>query len=594
MTTVPAPIAVRPAIAARLDWDRWSQRLAVIALLLLLVAFVVGPLLTIGVRSVTDDGGAFVGLRNFARFCRGPALGRSVGNTLVVGAATAAAAVLLAFPYAYAIARTAAPFRKLFLVLGMLPLYGPTMLYGIGLVYLFGNQGLVTHGFFGRLPVTVDVHLYGLVGIVMAETVATFPLALLVLTVSLSHADRRLYDAAASLGASGPRTFWRVTLPGCRLGLANAAAVAFVLAATDFGAPQVLGAKVPVLATEVYAQVVGLQDFSTGAVVSLLLLVPTVLACGVEAIARRRQSAALTAGSVPIVPDRRPARDALLVAYCAAVAGAVLLVSLTPLFVSLVRNWPYSLSNPGTVPGGVFTTEHFNFGRVADATGGGMMAYLDTLEVAVATAVAGTAVAFVAAYLVEKTRVLPAARSAARALAMIPLGLPGLVLGLSFALLFSRARLGPVANPLARLYGTAGILVACNVVHFLGVAFLTASGALRQLDGEFEQVASSLGVSGWRLLVRVTLPVCAPAVLEIATYFFVSATTTVSAVIFLQSADTPLASVAVINLDDAGWTQSAAAMAVLILVGNVLARAAVEPVIRLVRRRTSRWMRPAV
>jgi iron(III) transport system permease protein len=593
VTTAPAPILAHAP--ARLDLDRWSQRLAVLAVLALLATFVLGPLLMIVVRSVTDDAGAFVGLRNFAHYLRDAGFKRAAWNTVLVGVVTAAVTVSLAFPYAYAVARSRAPLRKLFLVLGLLPLYAPTMLYGISLVYLFGNQGLLTHGLFGRVPLRVDIHLYGPTGIVLAEVLATFPIAVLVLVVSLSQADQRLYDAAASLGASAARQFWAVTLPGCRLGLLNAAAVAFIFATTDFGAPQVLEVSkdFPVLATDVFAQVIGLQDFSAGAAVSLVLLVPAAIACGVDALARRCQSAALSARSVPLAPARRPMVDGLLFAYCGTVAVAILVVSLAPLFVSLVRNWPYSLSDRSLVPGSVFTLAHFDFDQIGDATGGGMSAYAETLEVAVATAVVGTAVAFLAAYLVEKTRVLPAARSAARVLAVLPLGLPGLVLGLSFAMLFGRARFGQVPNPLAALYGTAALLVACNVVHFLGVAYLTAAAALRQLDAEFELVAASLGTSSWRLLARVTLPVCMPALLEIATYFFVSATTTISAVIFLQSASTPLASVAVITLADAGKTQPAAAMAALVLAGNVVARAAVEPVARFARRRTSRWTRPA-
>jgi iron(III) transport system permease protein len=434
----------------------------------------------------------------------------------------------------------------------------------------------------------------------MAEILAAFPMAVLVLVVALTHTDRRLYDAAASMGASALRTFWTVTLPSCRLGIISAASIAFIFSTTDFGAPQVLGLKVGVLATDIYTQVVGLQNFSMGAAIAMILLVPTVLACGVEMAVRRRQSAMLSARSVPLIPARRPLLDWSLFSYCCLIAAAILLVTLTPLFVSLVRNWPYSLSAPAAVldqtthrPAGLFTLLHYDFDNIGAATGGGIAAYVDTLIVAAFTVIIGTVIAFLAAYLVEKSRVSALVRSTARVLAMIPLGLPGLVLGLAFSLLFSRSQWGPVPNPLAAIYGTLSILVACNIVHFVGVAFLTASAALKQLDGEFEQVAASMSVPTFRLLATVTIPICLPAILDIAVYYFVSATTTVSAVIFLQSASTPLASISVINLDDAGWTQSAAAMSVLILVGNVIVRVGAEPIMYLCRRMTRRWQAPA-
>ncbi len=560
------------------------------ALVVLLIAlFVLIPLLLVVVRSVLNGEGRFIGLANFARCFSTPSLRQSMVNTLAVGLITSAATVLLAFPFAYTVARTPVRVRRLFLVVGMLPLYAPTMLFGLGLIFLFGNQGLVTHGFFGRIPFSLDIGLYGRTGIVLAEIIATFPAAVLVLVVSLSNADRRLYEAASSLGASAYRTFWAVTIPACRLGLLSAASISFVLTVTDFGAPQVLGKRVTVLATDLYGQVVGLQDFGTGAAISLVLLIPTAIACGVELLLRRKQSAALTARSVPLTPHRRPVIDRAMTVYCALICSAIVIVVATPLVVSLVRNWPYSFSDPGRVRGSVFTLDHFDFASIADATGGGYQACFNTLLVAAVTAVAGTIAVFVTAYLVEKTGLASAVRATVRVLAVVPLGLPGLVLGLSFAVAFSPPRWGPVPNPVAGIYGTLWILVICNVVHFFGVGFLTASAAVKKLDDEFEHVAASLAVPAWRLLARVTIPICVPALLEIAVFNFVSTTTTISAVIFLQSTETPLASVSVVTLDDAGLTQSAAAMASLIVLGNVALRTAVSPFMRFCTTRASRW-----
>ncbi|MBM3557938.1 MAG: putative 2-aminoethylphosphonate ABC transporter permease subunit, partial [Alphaproteobacteria bacterium] len=120
------------------------------------------------------------------------------------------------------------------------------------------------------------------------------------------------------------------------------------------------------------------------------------------------------------------------------------------------------------------------------------------------------------------------------------------------------------ANPLNIFYRTMAILALCTVVHFYSVCHLTAVTALKQIDSEFESVSASLKVPFYRTFLAVTVPICLPAILDIGIYFFVNAMTTVSAVVFLYTADTALASVAVLNMDDAGDVAPAAAMAMLI------------------------------
>jgi iron(III) transport system permease protein len=146
-----------------------------------------------------------------------------------------------------------------------------------------------------------------------------------------------------------------------------------------------------------------------------------------------------------------------------------------------------------------------------------------------------------------------------------------------------------IANPFTFIYGTMAILVLSNIVHFYTVSFLTATTALRQLDKEFEIVSESMAVPFYRTFFRVTVPVCFPAIVEIAAYFFVSAMATVSAVIFLYNSHLPLASVAVVNMDDAGDTAAAAAMCMLIVVVNILVRLGAEGICWLFAGKTRQW-----
>src|SRR5262249_28718478 len=157
-------------------------------------------------------------------------------------------------------------------------------------------------------------------GIILAEVFYCFPHALLILAAALSATDARLYDAARTLGASPTKIFVTVTLPGVKFGLVSACFVVFTLVITDFGAPKAIGGKFSVMATEIYNQVSGQQNFTMGATVSVVLLVPAAVAFLVDRLVQRRQYALVTASAKPLAPSRRPLLDAVCFAYCAAIA----------------------------------------------------------------------------------------------------------------------------------------------------------------------------------------------------------------------------------------------------------------------------------
>jgi iron(III) transport system permease protein len=176
------------------------------------------------------------------------------------------------------------------------------------------------------------------------------------------------------------------------------------------------------------------------------------------------------------------------------------------------------------------------------------------------TAVCGTAVVFFGAYLSEKIKDFSLGRAAIRLLAIVPMAVPGLVLGLSYIFFFNHPD-----NPLNFLYRTMGILVISTIVHFYTVGHMMAVTALKQMDPEFEAAGASLKVPWYTTFRRVTVPVAVPAILDISIYLFVSAMTTVSALVFLYTPITALASIAVLNMDDAGDIAPAAAMAMMIV-----------------------------
>jgi iron(III) transport system permease protein len=331
-----------------------------------------------------------------------------------------------------------------------------------------------------------------------------------------------------------------------------------------------------VLATDVYKQVVGLQDFNMGAVVGIVLLLPAIGAFALQRWAEGKRSGTLTGRAVPYVPRPRMKRDLPLFLLCLFTALALIGIVGVAVWGSLIRFWPYNLS---------LTLDNYEFSRF-DSSGWG--AFATSLQMATITACIGTVIVFCVAYFLERgpqgsplARLL---RSTVGLLATAPLAIPGLVLGLAYIMFFNHP-----ANPLGFLYGTVAILVLNSLVHFYTVGHLTATTAIRQLDPEFEAVSSSLRVPIWTTFGRVTVPICLPAIMEIWVYIFVNAMTTVSAVIFLYGPDTKPASVAVVHMDEAGQASAAAAMACMLLAATVTVKLAQLALGSLVDRATQSW-----
>ena len=553
----------------------WTDRIGHFLLFLLavmLLAFLVAPLSAILIQSVESKDATFVGLENFIAYVQTPALKQSLWNSVWVSLVVTAVTMPAAFLFAYALTRSCMPFKGMFRTITLMPLLAPSLLSAISLTYWFGNQGLLK----GTMTSLGIVSIYGAPGIILAEIFSVFPHALMILVTALSLADARLYEAADAMGTTAARKFFTITLPGAKYGLISAAMVSFTLVITDFGIPKVIGGNFNVLATDIFKLVIGQQDFQKGAVVGLILLAPAFLTFAVDRIVQRKQTSTLTARAVAYAPAPSRGYDMLMTAYCVLVALLMFAVLGMAIFASFAKFWPYDLS---------MSLNHYALGLIDGEVG---VAFVNSLKMATATALIGTAVVFVGAYLMEKTRGVEWLRPILQLLALLPMAVPGLVLGLGYIFFFNAP-----ANPLNGLYHTLTLLVVCTIVHFYTTGHLTAVTALKALDAEFESVSASLKVPFFKTLWRVTLPICTPAMLDIARYFFINAMTTISAVVFLYSPDTKLAAIAILNLDDAGESGAAAAMAVLIAGASALATLLFIALGWWVNRRTQAWRRPA-
>ena len=488
------------------------------------------------------------GVGNFVNYFSTPALFKSIQNSLTIALVSTLITVVMAFWFAYALNRSCVRFKGLFRLIAMAPILVPSLLPGIALVYLFGAQGILKSLLFGA-------SIYGPIGIIIGSVFFTFPHAFLIISTALAISDARLYEAAVSLKASPWKTFWAVTIPGARYGLISAAFVVFNLVITDFGLPKVIGGQFNVLAVDIYKQVIGQQNFEMGAVVSVVLIIPAIFAFGIDRIVQSKQVALLTTRSVPFAPTPNAKMDQIFLIYCSVIGFFVVGMIGICQFAALIKFWPYDLS---------LSLNNYQFDKM---DGGGWGAYYNSIKLALLTAIIGTSVVFFGAYLVDKSNGFHTGRAIFQMFAMLPMAIPGMVLGLAYIFFFNNPD-----NPLNTIYGTMAILVVCTVTHFYTVSHLTAVTALKQMDREFESVSASLKQPTLKLFSRVTVPVCLPAILDISIYLFVNAMTTVSAVVFLYSPKTALASIAVLNMDDAGDIAPAAAMGMMIFYTNAAAR----------------------
>lgn len=559
------------------------QKLLIVLVVLGLVVALIFPLIQLMIVSMQDRSGNFIGLDNFVKYFTTRSLLQPLFNTLFVASLTGIISVTLGFFYAYALVRTDIRWKSFFKYVAFIPLFAPTMMYGIGLVNLFGNNGLITTGFFGLFQ-GVDINLYGPVGIVISLIFYTFPQTFLILIISLANTDYRLYEAADSFGSGVVRKLFSVTLPSVKYGLFSAFIIGFILSFTDFGAPIVVGGDYKVMAVDIYQQVVGQFNMSMGATVGVVLIIPAVIAFIADRIVQRKESSGISSKSVSYKIKPNKVRDRLYFTYCLVITGMIFTLIAAVLAPTFVKYWPYNFT---------LTSEHYTFKNVI----GGFQPFYNSLFIALVTAVIGTIMVFFGAYLFEKSRFLKTTRQVGYFFSIIPLALPGLAIGLAYIFFFNQVQFAipftniVIPNPLNGLYGTIWILVLANLIHFYSVNFFTATTALKKLDKEFEPVSESMNIPFYKTFARVTLPMSLPAILEMMVYFFVNSMTTISAVIFLYAPSTRPASVAIVDMVGAGEMAPAAALAVIILLTNIIVRFGYELLTKKIRNRANAWQR---
>ena len=459
-------------------------------------------------------------------------------NSLLTTLMATAISVGLSFALAYALCRSRVRFKSVLVVLFTVPMLIPSISHGMGLVLLFGDNGLVTN------LLGINIGLYGYTGIVMGSVLYSFPVSFLMFYDSFQYEDFTIYEAARVLGLSRMRQFMTITLPGMSRTILSAVLAVFTMVFTDYGVPLMTGGTAMTLPVYMYREVIGMMNFSGGAVVGVVLLLPAIAAFLMDL---RKSNEGGTASTItkPYFIEENKRRDIMVYIGFAVVLFLLCLPIVAFVCLSFVKQYPTDMS--------------FSLDNVKKLLSNGIgMYFVNSMAIALLTALVGTCLSYFSAFVTARSH-KAVANKVMHFVSMLSLAIPGVVLGLSFVLTFKGLP----------IYRTLFILVLVNIVHFFSSPYLMAYNSLTKFNPNLEDVAQSLGISKLRMLKDVYIPCTRSTIVEMYSYYFVNAMITISAVSFLMNFRTMPLSLMIPQLESQSFIEGTAMVSLLILFINL-------------------------
>ncbi len=547
------------------------------AVVALIIVFVFFPVSTILASAFADNSGNFAPSEFVAKFmdksiwgldCLTSDLRCGVAwNTLFLGLLVAFGTTALGLAFALIATRTDFRYKKLLRVMSVLPIITPPFVIGLALILLFGRSGALSNVLWEWFGVPRSRWIYGLPGVFIAQLLAFTPIAFLVLIGVVQGISPTLEEASQTLRAKSWTTFWTVTLPLMRPGLANAFLLGFVESLADFGNPLVLAGNYEVLSTKIFFAVVGAQqDQGRAAVLSIILLAFTLGAFWMQhAWLGKKVYTTVTGKGDSGIPLPLPRRVALA-SYFTAIPWAIFTVAVYAIIV--VGAFVRSMGRDYTP-----TFEHFLTAfRIEQAdwglyfSGSAWNSFFATVKIAALAAPLTAAIGLLTAYLLTRQRF-----SGQRSFefgTLLSFAIPGTVVGVSYILAFN--------VPPIEITGTGFILVMCFVFRNMPVGVRSGIATLSQIDKSLDEASLTLGARSSTTMRRVVLPLLRPAIVASLVYSFVRAMTAVSAVIFLVTAEYNMATTYIVGRVEAGEFGLAIAYSTALILVMLLAIVAIQ------------------
>lgn len=502
-------------------------------ILAILVLFVAIPLLLVVLSAGKED---------FAAVATSRVWHQAMLNTLIECVSSSVLSVLIGFIYAFAIVKADIPFKKFFRIIPLVHLITPPFVGGLAFILLLGRQGFITNRLLG-----LDVSIYGFWGLLIAQTLCFFPMAYLICTQTLQGINTNMEQAARSMGAGNFKIFCTVTLPLSATGILSSLLFIAVSVLSDFGNPLIVAGRFRVLAVEIYTQLTGWLNTGTSAVLGIVLVIPSVILFVLQNRLMNKTGTKLsTIGGKSSFNNSNnenscsKTANILLFIFVLIITIAILAQFLAIIAGSFQKLWGINTS---------FTTEHLKaaikYGRELK----------NSVIFALISAILSTIIAAVSSYFVHRTN-LPL-RKTIDTLAQLPSAIPGSLLGLSISI---------AANKLHFRVSTVLIIIAMTI-GFLPFSYKVISATYSQIKTTLDDGARALGANQLYVLGTILIPVSTGGIFSGFIYSFIRGVGTLSAVIFLVSFNTPLASVRILNLAEQGfWGKSAALALILTLI----------------------------
>jgi iron(III) transport system permease protein len=444
-------------------------------------------------------------------------------------------AIAAAYMLAICVVRTNMRFREIFGVFAALPMLIPSISHGMGLILLFGSNGILT-----RL-LGINQSIYGFNGIVLGSVFYAFPVAFLMLSDILKYEDGSPYEAAAVLGIPKSGQFFSITIPYLRKPLISVIFAVFTLIFTDYGVPLMVGGRFTTLPVLMYQEVIGLLNFNRGSVIGSFLLIPAIIAFLFDVLNKDSGNQNFTI--LEKFKKENPLRDVVATVYTLFICLIIALPLVIFVILTFISKYPVDLS---------FSLS--NIEKTLNMSAGKYL--INSLIIALSVSVLGTVLAYTIAYFTARTS--GKISKTLHLISITSLAIPGLVLGLSYVLFFKGSL----------LYGTLAILILVNIIHFLASPYLMAYNSLCKLNGNLEDVGLTLGISRFFVIKDCLIPQTRLTIFEMISYFFVNSMMTISAVSFLNTVRNKPISLMITQFEAQLFLEGAAFVSLIILVCN--------------------------
>lgn len=458
-------------------------------------------------------------------------------NSLKISCITTFISVNLGLALALSLQRTQIKCKSLLAILLTLPMLVPSISHGMSLTVLFGTNGIISK------LLNLEGTIYGFFGIIIGSVLYSYPVAFLMFNDVLKYQDSTPYEAATILGIPKSNITLNITMPYLKKPLIATIFSVFTMVITDYGVPLMIGGKTTTLAVIMYQEVLGQLEFGKGSVIGLLLLIPAIITFIFNTVLKKQSNSNHTTKTFQLKKNRK--RDSLAYFICTAIIFIIILLVLAFAIVAFTVKYP-----------GNMTPTFNNIVKMFTLRGDAYL--LNSIIIAFCVATLGSGMAFTTAYLTAR---IPSKLSHTLHLFSITtLAIPGLVLGLSYAMTFNSTF----------IYGTIAILILVNTMHFFASPYQMMYNSLNKINENIENVGKTLGINKTRIIFNIIIPQCKSTFIEMFSYFFVNSMMTISAVSFLANASTKPISLMIGQFEAQMLYECAAVISLIILFSNFI------------------------